>query len=198
MTVRSSEGDTESVLIADGSIKKKLFNMLSKSLNNYPEYKQVIASLGKRNYPRVGDLFKEFSLIRFNDSIFETNKINKKWILLNFWSTSCGPCIKELDSLNSFNNLLDSSNAMIISISLDDKHERWRKSEFSKKIKWASVWQENGFYGDLCMHYNIISMPTFILFDNNRKLIFIKDGVTELPNIKTIFYEKKLLKINRH
>ena len=189
---------THALYIADVSIKKKLFNMLSKSLNNYPEYKQVIASLGKRNYPKVGDLFKEFSLIRFNDSIFETNRIRNKWILLNFWTTSCGPCIKELDSLNSFNNLIDSSKAMIISISLDDKHERWRKSEFSKKNKWVSVWQENAFYGDLCLYYNVYSMPYFILFNNSKKIFFIKDGVNELPNIKNTFKEKKLLKVGNY
>jgi thiol-disulfide isomerase/thioredoxin len=174
--------------------KFQLFKKLSQSLTIYPEYKQLRADLLERKYPLNGDLFKEFTLEKNDGTRFKTDTIKDKWILLNFWSTNCGPCIKELDSLISFNNHIDKSKALIISISLDEDKNKWNNSKNTNKILWTSVWQKDGFYGELCLHYNVYSMPFFILFNNEKKMFFIKDGSDEIENIKTFFKKNKLLK----
>jgi thiol-disulfide isomerase/thioredoxin len=180
--------------IGNLSDKQRMFNKLNPSLSKYPEYKRVQADLVGRKYPKAGDLFKEFSLDNITDLTFKTEGIKNKWILLNFWSTSCGPCVRELDSLIDFNNSIDTSKAMMISISLDNNQMSWKNSNYSKKMNWNSVWQTDGFYGELCLHYNVYSMPFFILFNKDKKLFYIKDGVEELKNIKNTFKENKLLK----
>lgn len=180
--------------IGNLSDKQRMFNKLNSSLSKYPEYKRVQADLVGRKYPKAGDLFKEFSLDNITDLTFKTEGIKNKWILLNFWSTSCGPCVRELDSLIDFNNSIDTSKAMMISISLDNNQMSWKNSKYSKKMNWNSVWQTDGFYGELCLHYNVYSMPFFILFNEDKKLFYIKDGVEELKNIKNTFKENKLLK----
>jgi len=187
---------THSAVFSIGNLseKKRLFNKLNPSLSKYPEYKRVQADLVGRKYPKAGDLFKEFSLDNITDLTFKTEGIKNKWILLNFWSTSCGPCVRELDSLIDFNNSIDTSKAMMISISLDNNQMSWKNSKYSKKMNWDSVWQTDGFYGELCLHYNVYSMPFFILFNEDKKLFYIKDGVEELKNIKNTFKENKLLK----
>lgn len=187
---------THTTVFSVGNIseKKNIFNKLSLSLSKYSEYRQVKADLVGREYPKLGDAFKEFSLVQLTDSVFKTESIKNKWILLNFWSTSCVPCIKEIDSLISFNNAIDSSKAKIISISFDNNQGKWKNSIHTKKINWTSVWQIDGFYGELGLHYNVYSMPFFILFDRDKKLLMIRDGSNELNNIKNIFKEKQLLK----
>jgi peroxiredoxin len=174
--------------------KLELFNKLSQSLNGYSEYRQMKGDLTGRKYPKIGDPFKEFNLEKIDNTIFRTDTIKDKWILLNFWSTTCGPCVKELDDLNKFNNQIDKSKALIVSISLDVDINKWKNTKYKDKITWTSVWQKDGFYGDLCLNYNVYSMPFFILFNSDKKIFFIKDGSDELENIKTVFKENKLLK----
>lgn len=55
-----------------------------------------------------------------------------KWLLIDFWSTGCAPCIKEFPSIAKFHKKnQDSIN--VIAVSIDNKFERYKKS--SKKYK---------------------------------------------------------------
>jgi thiol-disulfide isomerase/thioredoxin len=165
-------------------LKKKLFNTLSSSLAIYPEYKQLKGDLFLRNYPSTGDAFKEFSLMDKNDLELNTATIKNKWILLHFWSNSCGPCIKEMDDFVKLYESIDTSKIAFISIGLDVTNKRWKEGTASHKIKGYSVWTQGDVYCDLCLHYDLPAMPFFILFDNNKKLVYTKDGANELENIK--------------
>lgn len=169
-------------------------NMLDSILKDYSEYKQTVADLTQRQIPNIGDSFKEFELIDQNNVIFKSNTITNKWILINLWSNSCGPCVREIDDLVKFYKTMDTSKAVFISISLDEKKEIWRNASATNKIIWKSLWQKDGIYGDLCLSYNLMAMPFFVLFDNSKKIYYIKDGANELENIKVTFKEKGLLK----
>ena len=175
---------------------KKLaaLNMLDPKFKEYPEYKQTKASLLERKYPNPGDPFKEFELTDKNDLVFKSSTIKNKWILINLWSNGCGPCLREMDELVSFYKTIDTSKATFISIGLDDNIENWKKGIGTNKIIWNSVWQTDGVYGDLCLNYNLMAMPFFILFDNEKKIVYMKDGANEIENIKSTFKEKGLLK----
>jgi peroxiredoxin len=174
--------------------RRAALDALSPELKKYPEYKQAIASLSERKYPNPGDAFMEFSLPDKNGVVFNSTSIRNKWILLNFWSTGCGPCVKEIDEFNTLYRSIDPEKITFISISMDEDKEKWKKAASANKIMWTSLWTENSTYCDLCLNYNVFSMPFFILFDENKKLFYIKDGAGELENIKATLKEKNLLK----
>jgi thiol-disulfide isomerase/thioredoxin len=168
-----------------------LFNKLNPALNKYPEYHQIKADLSDRKYPNVGDTFKEFSLIDKNGLMFNSTNIKGKWILLNFWSNGCGPCVREMDALVNLYNSIDTSKIAFISIALDENENKWKDAKATNKIMWTSVWEADNWYGDLCLNYNITAMPSFILFNKERKIVFIKDGAEELENIKSVLLSIK-------
>ncbi len=165
---------------------KKLatFNKLGASLKIYPEYRQIKSDLLDRKYPKIGDTFKEFILTDKNDAVFNSKSIKNKWILLYFWSNGCGPCIKEMDELISCYNSLDTSKIAFISVALDEDKNKWKVAKTTNKIKWASVWQPDNVYGDLCLNYNVTAMPFFILFNKEKKISLITFGADELAGIK--------------
>ncbi len=175
-------------------MQKSALNKLSTTLKNYPEYKQAIASLNERKYPNVGDSFKEFILSDINDTLYNSDKIKNKWVLLNFWSNNCGPCVKELDEFINLFNSVDSSKIQFISIGLDEDKIKWKNGKATSKITWTNLWTPGNLYCDLCLNYNLYSMPFFILFDKHKKIFYIKDGANELKNIKSTLREKGLLK----
>ncbi|NAS30190.1 redoxin domain-containing protein [Flavobacteriaceae bacterium R38] len=62
------------------------------------------------------------------------NKFKGKWLLIDFWSTGCGPCIKEFPALAEFyRKNRDTIN--VIAVSVDNKFKRYRASAKKYKIE---------------------------------------------------------------
>lgn len=169
--------------INNNNKKLEYFNKLNPALNKYSQYHQLKADLsGGRKYPNAGDTFKEFTLIDINGKVFNSANIKNKWILLHFWSNGCGPCVKEMDDMVKYYNTLDTSKIAFISVTLDEDRNKWEKAPTTQKIKWTSLWEPDGGYGDLCLNYNVYSMPFFILFNNEKKLVVLQDGADALES----------------
>ena len=179
-------GHSHALYIESNDKKLALFDKLSPALSIYPEYHQMQADLsGARKYPNVGDTFKEFTLTDVRGKVFNSKSVKNKWILLHFWSNGCGPCVKEMDDMVKYYKTLDTSKIAFISVALDDNRDKWKKAPTTQKIKWASLWEKDNFYGDLCLNYNVYSMPFFVLFNNEKKLVIIQDGADAIEaNIK--------------
>lgn len=170
------------------------FNSLSPVFKDHPDYEQIRAILFDRKYAVEGDSFKEFALTDIDNKIFSSTSLNDKWILLHFWSTGCIPCVKEMDSLVACYNSLDTTRITFISIGMDDKRENWSSSNATAKMKWTSLWQPGGGVGELCLHYGVTAMPYFILFNEQKKIVFIKYGSDELESIKASLISAGLAK----
>ena len=164
-------------------LKTKLFNMLDKKLAVYPDYKEVQADVIARRVPKTGEAFKEFSLQTLDKSMFDSKNIENKVVVLHLWSNNCGPCVRGMDDLVKLHAKMDPSKVAFVSVGLDEEQARWAKAPSTAKIKWTNVWQEGGLYGDLCMNYNLRAIPSFIIFDQNKKLQVIIEG-EELENIQ--------------
>lgn len=57
-----------------------------------------------------------------------------KWLLIDFWSTGCGPCIKTFPKLPSVQSKY-ADNLNVIAVSVDSKYKRYRKSAKKYDIK---------------------------------------------------------------
>ena len=153
-----------------------LLDSLSPRLKQYPVFRQMKASLNKRKYPNYGDNFKEFTLNDNKEILFNSTSINNKIIILHFWSTGCGPCVKGMDELVKFYKSLDTSKIAFISVSLDEDKSKWKKSATTNKIIWTNLWTEDNSYCDLCLNYNLTAMPYFVMFNKEKKITFYNDG----------------------
>lgn len=114
-------------------------NLIQPYFKDHPDFKRTKARLLETKYPNTGDPFKEFTLIDINNKEFSSASISNKYILINFWSNGCAPCVKEMDSLVSLYNSLDTSKVEFISISMDDKQAGWINGKATNKIKWINL-----------------------------------------------------------
>jgi len=154
-----------------------LLDNLSPRVKKYPAYRQMKADLGGgRKYPNYGDTFKEFTLNDNHEKVFISTSINNKIILLQFWSNSCGPCVKGMDAMVDYYKSLDTSKVAFISVSLDPDKAVWKKATTTNKIIWTNLWTEDINYCDLCLNYNLTAMPYFVLFNRQKKITFYNDG----------------------
>lgn len=126
---------------------------------------------------KVGFLAPDFSGkdILSQDPILARN-LKGKYILLDFWGTWCGPCLKLLPDLKKLHSILDSQKIAMIGVCYDKNIGI--ASEFLKKqaISWPQLFdpQANSTFGK---SFAISAYPSFVLIDSTGKIVFKDEGL---------------------
>lgn len=68
-----------------------------------------------------------------NESKVSYKEFKGKWLLIDFWSTGCGPCIKEFPALAKFYEK-NKEKINVIAVSVDNGFKRYKKSAKRYKI----------------------------------------------------------------
>ena len=83
-----------------------------------------------------------------------------KWVLVDFWSSGCGPCIESIPELGAISKEFPES-LSVISISLD-KESVWREASKEHGIFWNDWNDPKGTSGSV-RSYGTNGIPTFVL-----------------------------------
>lgn len=102
------------------------------------------------------------------DSINFPKDLRGKFILLDFWSTSCSPCVREIndyyvDIYNEYSDIFE-----IVGVA-DDKKSRLDKFVSTNKIDWIII--PDGETKKIQEAYNIYQFPTLFLISPDGKII---------------------------
>jgi thiol-disulfide isomerase/thioredoxin len=94
-----------------------------------------------------------------------------KYILLDFWASWCGPCIKENPTLLEAYAKYRSKGFEIIGLSLDQSHDRWSQAVKRLGISWPQL-SDLGYWDSLVVQtYNIKSIPSSFLLNEKGEII---------------------------
>ena len=99
------------------------------------------------------------------------SSINKKLILLDFWSSDCAPCRHNHPKMTALYEKFSSKGLEIISISLDTEKGDWLRAIAKDKLVWINVSDLNGWETKIAKDYFINSIPQSILLDKDRKIL---------------------------
>ncbi|MBL1410236.1 TlpA disulfide reductase family protein [Sphingobacterium faecale] len=94
-----------------------------------------------------------------------------EYCMLEFWASWCGPCRGEIPHLVKINEKYKDSGFKIISISIDEKDEHWKKAMEEEKMTWTQLNDPNGFKGEISQAYNIQGIPFAILLDPEGRIV---------------------------
>lgn len=84
-------------------------------------------------------------------------------VLLNFWSTTCPPCVTELPSLNAVYKELRQSGLLVLGIALDPSEKPVRELVAKLKIEFPNMLDSNkDVYFD---SYGLFGQPVSIIID---------------------------------
>ena len=152
-------------------ITKDLFNSLDPKVQN--------SNFGKfiKEYIEIQDNygFTEFidlELKNLNGDFIKLSSLKGKYILLEFWSSWCGPCRAENPRLLKVYNQYKEKGFEIYAVSLDDKKESWQNTVKDDKITWITVSDLKGpTNSKAAMLYEVSAIPRNFLIDREGKII---------------------------
>lgn len=122
---------------------------------------------------------------------------NDSYVLLDFWASWCGPCIKETPILKRLYSKYDKEQLKIISISSDEDKYNWVESIEKYKLRdWPQILSiansdDRLFNENISEIYGVEYIPSYFLIDRQGKIIARWEHLDE-ENIS--FLEKLLLK----
>ncbi|MBN2396348.1 MAG: TlpA family protein disulfide reductase [Candidatus Atribacteria bacterium] len=156
-----------------------------------PELDSAFISFDAEFFNRInftlGETIKPFEFTDLNDNLIKSENIKGKVIVLNFWSTNCGPCIKEIPHLNNLVEKMKDKNIVFIALASNDNKQNL-KDNFLSKHKF--IYQIVPIKGN---DFNINAFPTHIIIDREQKVVGVFIGASEenLMKLESLLTEIK-------
>jgi thiol-disulfide isomerase/thioredoxin len=114
----------------------------------------------------IGRNYIPFSEVQFDGSLYELSQsVGKKTVILDFWASWCGPCIREFPELKS---LYQSENVEIIGISIDWNQGAWTKAMRNLQLPWINVRDTRM---QIAKAYGVSSVPSKFVIDTNGIMV---------------------------
>ncbi len=154
--------------------------------------KEMILKMMKEqvsNSERIGEKAPEFSLIDMNGNVISSESTRGKIVVLNFWFTTCKPCIEELPQLNNiYDKYKDNKDIIFASITFNEKPT---VKKFLRKhpIKYPVVTDER----TTISTFNISGYPTNLLIGKDGKIAdYLMGGLPTIGDYIESAIEKAL------
>lgn len=115
------------------------------------------------------------------------SKLRGQYVLIDFWASWCGPCKAEIPFLKRAYQTYHEKGFEILSVSLDDKREKWMEALRQYQMPWLHVSDVKGFGSLVNDLYHVPAIPKTLLLDKNGKII--------ASDLRGAFLEQKLAEL---
>lgn len=113
------------------------------------------------------------------DSLVAANK----YILLDVWASWCTPCRAGNRKLAPHYAALKRKGIEIVSVSVDEKDDLWRKAVAADKIPWPQLVAPEGMKSEIVAQYKIKSLPATFLIDKSGNIIRQHVDISDLQKL---------------
>ncbi|MGE7777226.1 TlpA family protein disulfide reductase [Chitinophaga sp. NPDC101104] len=133
----------------------------------------------------TGQTAPAFSLRSINGDLVSLESLlaTNRYVLLDVWASWCTPCRAGNRKLAPHYAALKKKGIEIVSISVDEKDELWRKAVAADNIPWPQLVTPEGMKSPVVEAYKVKSLPATFLIDPSGKII--RQHV-ELPELEKI------------
>ncbi|MDI5889377.1 MULTISPECIES: TlpA family protein disulfide reductase [Flavobacterium] len=164
-----SFNDTIRINNSNYTIKRKL-QMDSLYLN--PIKKGSIKRFTIENKIPLDHSFKDLDNSNF---ILKDVLKDKDFLLLEFWGTWCGPCLKFNPQIKEFYDI-NEKKLSILGVALDTSNEKVLKYVKNNNVKWQQAFMKLNSRNSFIEQLNITAYPTVVLLDKRGEIKFVGAG----------------------
>jgi thiol-disulfide isomerase/thioredoxin len=161
-----------------GSDYKSLKNIAEKASQRYPNHQRIqkitqqalkVVKIFEEEY-KVGDALPFVTLTDINDQPSSTANLQGKYVLIDFWSTWCTPCLQYIKAKQEVNKALG-THVQLVSIALDDQKENWKTMVQQYQIPGVHLIDEEMWHGKTAEAYKMDSIPFNFLISPEGKIL---------------------------
>jgi len=116
----------------------------------------------------------------------------RKFILLNFWATWCPPCVREMPSLQTLQDLMDPAIFQVLALSTDRPAEAMKVRRFVKKLE-LSYTIVHDLENTASEAYGATELPSTYLIDPDGNIVSAAKGERVWHNDIAIAYFKDMI-----
>ena len=147
---------------------KSLYARMPETEKQTDAGQEITAYIYPPSVAGIGDMMVDGELYDVNDSLRHISEFAGRFILLDFWSSGCGPCV---ESIPEMEKVIDTykDRMTVISISEDPK-ARWKEYVKTKGMG-GNQWNElrRGRTG-LAVSYQVKGIPHYVLIAPSGKI----------------------------
>lgn len=117
----------------------------------------------------VGTSVANFGLKDKDGKAYTAKEITagKKYILIDFWASWCGPCRKEIPNLKTAYSAYADKGFEILSISIDKDEKAWQKALGMENMPWHNLLDDD----KVSKSFNVKTIPATYLVDSKGVII---------------------------
>ena len=136
-----------------------------------------------------GKPFPSFSITTSDGVTYTNSNLKGKIVLLNFWFTSCRPCVEELPDMNKLKREFENENVVFIAPTFENET---KVNKFLNRFDFEYETVPN--VKDFVLANNVRSFPTHIVIDQEGIVAKVVNGYSVLTDNMLRKSVRKLLK----
>lgn len=137
----------------------------------------AVALLGAGGAPKVCDVAPPFELTLIDGSKVSSDALRGQVVVLNFWATWCGPCKKELPTLDMYYELQKIHGLKVFTIATEDSLPLFQLKKLFAVMHMPSARRIKG-------NYPILSgVPTNYIIDRSGHVRYAKAAAFDLDSL---------------
>ena len=191
--------DFDSVLTSYYDLDSTLLVMATQQNKQMFDYfKTNYASNKKMGKGKPSPKFEDYVDIKGGKKSLDSFK--GKYVYIDVWATWCGPCIREIPSLQKLEKEYHNKNIEFVSISTDESRrsggsweaaeKKWRDFVKAKQMRGVQLWAGQDF--SFQQAYQIAGIPRFILIDPQGNIVEANAPRPSDPRLKTLLNSLKI------
>ncbi len=138
----------------------------------------------------IGKPAPDFSLTDVDGNTISLEDFHGKVLLLDFWSTTCNPCICEMPNVKKVYDEFNENGFEVIGISLDEDEARLKDFLNTCNLPWKQIFTGEGWETPIRKLYKVRGIPSPWLIDKEGKVISYKARGSELRGMVLEAIEK--------